>query len=174
MSLFYGVVTGILFGFFMQKAQVLRYDRQIGALRLIDMTIIKFMLSAIIVGSIGIYLLKDAGLIKLSMKPTSIGAQVIGGLIFGIGWALLGYCPGTAAGALGEGRMDALWGILGMLFGGALYAEIHPFMNAHIIGIGDYGKIGLPQLTGLNHWTVILVLAVLSILLFWLFEKKHL
>jgi len=174
MSLVYGLITGILFGILMQKAQVLRYDRQIGALRLLDMTIVKFMLSAIIVASIGIYLFRDLGLIKLSMKSTSIGAQVVGGLLFGAGWGLLGYCPGTAAGAFGEGRMDGLWGILGMLCGGALYAEIHPFMDAHIIRIGDYGKIGLPQLTGLNHWVIILVLAVLSILLFRFFERKKL
>jgi len=171
MSLFYGIITGIIFGFLLQKAQVLRYDKQIGALRLIDMTILKFMLSAIVVASIGIYLCKDLGLIKLSIKSTSIGAQVFGGLLFGIGWGLLGYCPGTAAGALGEGRMDGLWGLLGMLFGGALYALIYPFMKAHIIGIGNYGKISLPQVLGLNQWIVIIALALLSFFLFRFFER---
>jgi len=127
-----------------------------------------------VVASIGIYLLKDLGLIKLSMKSTSIGAQLIGGSVFGIGWALLGYCPGTAAGALGEGRIDGLWGLLGMLFGGALYALIYPFMKAHIISIGNYGKIGIPQALGLNHWIVIIALTILSILLFRFFERKNL
>ena len=89
MSLMYGLVTGILFGILLQKAQVLRFDKQVGALRLMDMTIFKFMLSAIAVGTIGIYLLKDLGLIKLSLKGTSIGAQVLGGTLFGIGWAIL-------------------------------------------------------------------------------------
>jgi uncharacterized membrane protein YedE/YeeE len=90
----------------------LRYDKQLGALRLIDMTILKFMLSAIFVGYIGTYLFKDLGVIQLSIKSTSIGAQVVGGLVFGIGWGLLGYCPGTAAGAVGESRIDGLWGVL--------------------------------------------------------------
>lgn len=174
MSLLYGVITGIIFGFLLQKGQVLRYDKQIGALRLLDMTILKFMLSAIVVGSIGIYLLKDLGLIKLSMKSTSIGAQVVGGSLFGIGWGLLGYCPGTAVGALGEGRIDGLWGILGMLGGGALYATIYPFMKTHIISIGSYGKIGLPQAIGINHWIVVIVLAALTLLLFRFFERKKL
>lgn len=174
MSLIYGAVTGIIFGFLLQKAQVLRYDKQLGALRLIDMTILKFMLSAIVVGSIGIYLFKDLGVIQLSMKSTSIGAQVVGGLLFGIGWGLLGYCPGTSAGAMGEGRIDGLWGVLGMLCGGALYAVIYPFMKVHIIGIGKYGKIGVPQLIGINHWIVIIGLAVLTILLFRFFEKNNL
>ena len=173
MSLIYGVITGIIFGFLLQKAQVLRYDKQLGALRVIDMTIVKFMLSAIVVGSIGIYLFKDLGVISLDIKSTSIGAQVVGGLLFGIGWGLLGYCPGTAAGAIGEGRIDGLWGVLGMLCGGAVYAVVYPFMKTHIISIGKYGKLSVPQLIGINHWIVITVFAVLTILLFWLFEKKN-
>jgi hypothetical protein len=174
MSLFYGIVTGIIFGFLLQKAQVLRYDKQVGALRLIDMTILKFMLSAIVVASIGIYIFKDLGVVKLSIKATSIGAQLVGGALFGIGWGLLGYCPGTAVGALGEGRIDSLWGILGMLGGGGLYAVIYPFMKAHIVSIGSYGKISLPQVIGINHWIVIIILTVLSGLLFRFFEEKNL
>ena len=69
-SLFYGLITGILFGFFLQRGKVLRYDQQIGALRLMDMTILKFMLTAILVGSLGIHLLYDLGLAKLSIKAT--------------------------------------------------------------------------------------------------------
>ena len=174
MSLFYGVITGIIFGFLLQKAQVLRYDKQVGALRLLDMTILKFMLSAIVVASIGISFFTDLGMIKLSIKSTSLGAQVAGGSLFGIGWGLLGYCPGTAAGALGEGRIDGLWGILGMLCGGALYAVIYPFMKAHIIGIGNYGPIVIPQIIGINHWVVVALLAGLTIVLFRWFERKGL
>ena len=174
MSLLYGVVTGIIFGFLLQKAQVLRYDKQVGALRLMDMTILKFMLSAIVVATVGIYLFKDLGMIKLSVKSTSIGAQVVGGLVFGVGWGLLGYCPGTAAGALGEGRIDGLWGVLGMLCGGALYAAIYPFMKTYVISVGDLGKISIPEIIGINHWIVVIVLAVLTLLLFRLFEIKKL
>ncbi len=174
MSLFYGIVTGIIFGFLLQKAHVLRYDKQIGALRLMDMTIIKFMLSAIMVASIGLYLFKDLGLINLSMKATSLGAQLVGGTLFGIGWGLLGYCPGTAAGAVGEGRLDGLWGILGMLCGGALYAMAYPLTKTYIISLGNYGKIGLPQVLGLNHWIVILILTAFYILLFYFFERRNL
>jgi hypothetical protein len=66
--LFYGLITGILFGYFLQRGQVLRYDKQIGALRFVDMTIVKFMLTAIFVANVGIYLLFDLGLVKLSIK----------------------------------------------------------------------------------------------------------
>lgn len=173
MTLGYGLITGIFFGILLQKAQVLRYDKQVGAMRFLDMTIFKFMLSSIIVSAIGIYLLKDLGLIKLSVKGTSIGAQLVGGSLFGIGWGLLGYCPGTAVGAIGEGRLDALWGILGMLCGAALYAEVYPFMKAKIITLGNYGKLTLPQALGVSHWLVIVVFALIVLAMFYLFEKKN-
>ncbi len=112
-ELLIGAITGILFGFIMQKAQVIRYDRQLGALRLQDMTIVKFMLSVIIVSMVGIYLLHDLGLIKLSIKSFVVGGNVLGGLIFGIGWAIVGYCPATAMAALGEGRFDSVFGLVG-------------------------------------------------------------
>ena len=113
--LIYGLITGILFGFLLQKGRVLRYDKQLGALRLTDLTIFKFMGTSVIVAMIGVYLLVDLGLVKLDLLPTVLGKNVLGGLLFGVGWAVLGYCPGTSAGAAGEGRWDALFGALGMV-----------------------------------------------------------
>src|SRR3989339_915547 len=169
-----GAVTGILFGFFMQKAQVIRYDRQLAALRLRDMTIVKFMLSTILVAMVGIYLLFDLGLVKLSVKPLILGGNVLGGLIFGIGWGIVGYCPGTAMGALGEGRYDSAFGLLGMILGAGLYAEAYPLMKETVLTWGDFGKITLPVVLGINHWIVIVILVALFVGLFRWFEKKGL
>ena len=173
-QLIYGLVTGILFGFFLQRGQVLRYDKQIGALRLMDMTILKFMLTTVLVGSVGIYLLKDLGLVKLSIKPTILGATIIGGLIFGLGWGLLGYCPGTSMGAIGEGRWDGLWGVLGMLAGASVYAEAYPLMKRTVLTWGDLGKITLPGILGINHWIVVPIFILAGVGLFYWFEKKNL
>jgi len=174
MMLFYGLITGILFGFLLQKARVIRYDKQLGALRLIDMTIVKFMLSTILVAMVGTYLLKDLGLVKLSIKPTILGSVILGGLIFGIGWAFLGYCPGTSLGALGEGRYDAIWGILGMLVGAGLYGEAYPAMKETVLKWGDFGKITLPEILGVNHWILILIFLIGGVMLFRWFEKRGL
>ncbi len=170
----FGLITGILFGFLLQKARVIRYDKQLGALRLMDMTIVKFMLSTVLVAMVGTYLLKDLGLVKLSIKPTLLGGVILGGLLFGIGWGLLGYCPGTALGALGEGRVDALWGILGMLVGAGLYAEAYPFLKKTVLTWGDLGKITFPQVLGVSHWIIIPIVVVGGLLLFRWFEKKGL
>jgi uncharacterized membrane protein YedE/YeeE len=172
--LIYGFVTGILFGFLLQRGQVLRYDRQLGALRLLDMTIVKFMMSSILVAMVGVYFLYDLGLVKLSLKPTELGGNIVGGLLFGVGWGLFGYCPGTAMGAVGEGRWGALWGILGMLAGAALFAEAYPFLKSTVLTWGNLGKITLPQLLGVNHWPVIVVFVISTLGLFYWFEKKGL
>jgi hypothetical protein len=173
-ELVFGFITGIIFGFLLQKGRVIRYDKQIGALRLIDMTIVKFMLSSVLVAMVGVYLLKDLGLAKLSLKATVLGGNIIGGLVFGVGWGLFGYCPGTAVGALGEGRWDVVWGLLGMLTGAALFAETYPVLKTSVLTWGNYGKITIPQILGVNHWFVIAAFIIIGILMFRWFEKKGL
>ena len=170
--LIWGFITGIIFGFLLQKGQVLRYDKQLGALCLKDFTILKFMLSTVLVAMVGIYLLHDFGLVELKLKPTVLAANIIGSLIFGAGWGLLGYCPGTAVGALGEGRWDSLFGIIGMLFGAAIYAEVYPALKTNVLAWGNFGKITLPGVLGINHWIVIVVLTIAFCSLFYWFEKK--
>ena len=169
-----GLLTGMLFGFLLQKARVVRYDKQIGALRFQDMTIVKFMFSAIIVGMVGIHFLDLFGLVRLLYKPVVLGENITGGLLFGLGWGLLGYCPGTQGGALGEGRWDALWGILGMIVGAGLYAETYPFLMKNILNWGNFGYLTIPQLFGVNRWIVIIVFIAGVLALFRWFEKKGL
>ncbi len=108
------------------------------------------------------------------MRPLAWGPVIIGGGLFGIGWGLLGYCPGTAWGALGEGRIDAFWGILGMMFGAAIYAEMFPFFQRTVLTWGNTKVYTLPQVLHINHWFVIPVFVVGVIFLFRWFEKKGL
>jgi hypothetical protein len=173
-TLLCGLLTGMIFGFLLQKGRVLRYDMQLGALRLSDMTIVKFMLTTILVNMVGVCVLRDLGQARLSVKPTLLGADILGGIVFGLGWGLLGYCPGTSGGALGEGRWDALWGILGMLLGAGLYAEAFPWLKTTVLTWGDLGKLTLPQALGVNPWFVIVPILIGSLWLFVWFEKKGL
>lgn len=167
-----GLITGFFFGFLLQKSRVLRYDTQIAAMLFKDMTIFKFMLSAIIVGMVGILLLNDLNLIKLSHKSMNLGGLIVGGSLFGIGWAIMGFCPGTSIGALGEGRWHALFGIMGMIIGAAIYAEMYPFFKSTVLSWLDLGKISLPEWLGLNQWLVAVILILLFIALFRFFESR--
>ena len=169
-----GLVTGVIFGFLLQKGRVLRFEKQLGALRLQDFTIIKFMLSSILVGMFGLLILQQAGWIALSHKSFNVGAVVIGGALFGVGWAVAGYCPGTSVGAVGEGRWHALFAIAGMLAGAALFAEAYPWLKKTVLAWKDFGKIGLPDLLGINPWWCALGLAILYLGLFVWFERRRL
>lgn len=169
-----GLVTGLLFGFLLQKGEVLRFERQVGFMLLKDMTIIKFMMTAVLVGMVGIYACHTVGLISLSVKATNLAAIVVGGLLFGIGWAIAGYCPGTSIGALAEGRIHALWAVLGMLTGAALYAEAYPLMKQTVLTWGNFGTITLPQVLGLSPWVVIASFILVGLGLFAWFERKGL
>lgn len=173
-TLINGLITGILFGFFLQKGRVVRYDKQVGALRLLDMTILKFFFAAILTGMVGVAVLHRMGIAPPMILPTNIGANVIGGLTFGIGWAIIGYCPGTSLGALGEGRIDAFWGILGMLAGAALFAEVFPLMNETVLTWGSEGSVTIPDALGINPWIVIIAFVLGGLGLFIWLERKGL
>ncbi|MBN2644055.1 MAG: YeeE/YedE family protein [Desulfuromonadaceae bacterium] len=174
MELFLGLITGILFGFFLQKAEVLRFEKQVRFMLLKDLTIIKFMGTAVLVGMVGITALNQMGVIALSLKATNVAAIIMGGLLFGVGWAVAGFCPGTAVGALAEGRMHALWALLGMLFGAAAYAEAYPVLAKTVLTWGDYGKLTLPQVLGVSPWLIIAAFVAGMLLLFWQAERKGL
>jgi len=144
-DLLLGLITGILFGFFLQKGRVVRFDKQVGAMLLKDMTIVKFMLSAILVGMVGIQVLTGAGIIAVSHKTMNVGGVLVGGALFGCGWAVMGFCPGTSLGALGEGRWHAVFAIAGMVVGAAVYAELYPFSNPLFWHLRTLGKSGWPK-----------------------------
>ncbi|HHN48437.1 MAG TPA: YeeE/YedE family protein [Bacteroidales bacterium] len=169
-----GLITGVVFGFLLQKGRVIRFEKQVGALLIKDMTILKFMLSAILVGMVGIFILSDMGVTTLSHKPMNVGAVVIGGILFGIGWAVMGFCPGTSSAALGEGRLHALFAILGMLVGAAVFAELYPFLSSTVMTWKDFGKIGLQDAFSVSHWVLVPIFWAAVIGLFFLFEKKGL
>lgn len=169
-QLLIGLGIGFLFGFLLQKGNVTEYDVIVGQLLFRDFTVIKIMVTAMVTGMIGVHLLCDAGLAKLHPKPGSVGMTLVGGLIFGVGFALLGYCPGTIAAAVAQGKMDAFVGGLGgIIVGAGLFAHAFPFLARTILPKGDFGAATFPELLKVNPWVVIVPLSALLIgLLIWL------
>jgi uncharacterized protein len=164
-----GLFTGILFGFLLQKGGVTQYDVIIGQLLLTDFTVVKIMLSAVATGMVGVHLLRSFGLAALHPKPGSFGSSVIGGLVFGIGFGLLGYCPGTLAGAVGQGSLDALFGgLIGALVGAGLFSELYPKLEGAILNKGYFGEMTWPNLLRVNPWAIIIpVVVLITLFLFW-------
>ena len=122
-----GLATGVIFGFLLHKGGATKYDVIIGQLLLRDFTVVKIMLSAVVTGMLGVHLLRSLGLARLHPKPGSWGATAVGGLIFGLGFATLGYCPGTISAAVGQGWLDALvGGLAGIILGAGIFASMYP------------------------------------------------
>ncbi|MDO9550622.1 MAG: YeeE/YedE thiosulfate transporter family protein [Methanoregula sp.] len=159
-----GLLFGICFGFLLQKGGVTSYDVIEGQLLLTDFTVLKLMLSAVIVGMAGFYLLRHFGFVQLHAAEGSVGRNVIGGLIFGVGFALLGYCPGTVAGAVGTGALDALFGgMIGLLIGAGIFAEIFPRIKTGILEWGKFPAVTVPEFLHLNVWVVVILMEVFMI-----------
>lgn len=164
--LVWGLLFGIVFGFLLHKGGATKYDVILGQLLLTDFTVVKIMLSAVITGMLGIHFMKARGWVTLSIKSGSLGMNVVGGLIFGVGFAVLGYCPGTIAGAVGNGYLDALvGGLAGIIVGSGLFAALYPRLKNGILAKGDFGDLTLPRLFKVNDWVVVVPVAVGLVLL---------
>ncbi len=168
--LLWGLAFGIVFGFLLQKGGATKYDVIVGQLLLTDFTVLKIMLSAVLIGMPGIYAMKTLGWVELNPKSGSAGMNIIGGLIFGVGFAVLGYCPGTIAGAIGDGALDAaIGGLAGILIGSGLFAALYPRLSQGILKKGDFGDMTFPRLFKVNDWVIVVpVAALIFFVLFWL------
>ncbi len=166
-----GFLFGLAFGFLLQKGGVAKYHVLIGVLLLEDFTVIKVMLSAVVVGMVGVFAMYRLGMVKLHVKPTRYAANVLGGLMFGVGFALLSYCPGTGAAALGQGNLDALAGILGLMAGSYLYAEASGLLGRTVLKWGDRGKLMLPELVGVSLAPFVLVFVPLLVVALVVLER---
>jgi len=120
-------------------------------------------------GVLGLYFLHINGKVKFHIKPTKTASNILGGLIFGVGFALAGYCPGTGAAALGQGDLLAIVFMLGLVGGSYIFAELSGFTKKTIDTWGDKGKLTLPAVLGVGTKKFVIVFAtILSILLFFL------
>ena len=146
-----GLAFGLVFGFLLQKGRVAKFGVIVRQFLLRDWTVAKIMGTAILVGAAGIYAMLPAGLVSLHVKPLMLGGVLIGGAFFGVGIALLGYCPGTCVAACGEGRRDAMVGVAGGIAGSAVfvvgYALLHPLQQ-----LGDFGELTVAGATGSSPW----------------------
>lgn len=160
-KLLQAAVFGLTFGFLLQKGGVGKYHVLEGQLLFQDFTVVKVMLTAVLVGMIGIYFLHKRAGTKLHIVPTKVGANIAGGLIFGAGFALSGYCPGTGAVALGQGDVLAILCIIGLVAGSYAYAEGSRYLKDTIEKWGEKGKLTLPSLLHTTSGAVVAALTVL-------------
>jgi hypothetical protein len=166
LNLAYGLATGLVFGFLLQRGGVASYRVIVGQFLMKDHTVLRTMLTAVVVGAIGVWAMHLTSGVPLHVKSTDVLANIVGGGLFGFGMLLLGYCPGTGVAALGNGSRHVLFGVLGMLAGAAVYAEIYPLLEGNILSVWSFGKITFPSATGLSPWLFIAALTLLAAIIF--------
>ena len=157
-KILFGLVVGFLFGYILTRTGITKYPRVMGMLLLKDFKILKFMLTAVIGSMLLFYALGDLGFLTLSLKSLDWG-KLVGGLIFGTGMGMLGYCPGTMAARIGEGKKEAILALFGMAFGIFIYALLIKPIKETLLSSEITGDISV--LLGVNHWFIIIPAAFL-------------
>lgn len=158
-----GFFTGVAFGVLLQKGRVAKHSVIISQLVLRDNTVVKIMLTAVAVGAVGFWALSGVGVTPVEVKPAEIGGVLLGALLFGIGMAVLGYCPGTTMAAVGEGNRDALVGVLGMFAGAFAFVRLFPALEHIQSAIADLGELTLPNATETPPFVWVALLGALAI-----------
>ena len=142
MKLFYGLLAGITMGVLIQRVGASNPRMILASLRLRDLTIIKFMATTIAVASVLVYLAGGLGLsMNMDVKPTYVLGVAIGGLIFGAGFAIGGFCPGTCVVGSAEGRRDAWVALLGGVVGALAFTLMYRMIETPLIKPLAYGRI---------------------------------
>lgn len=147
-------IFGLLFGFILHKSGASNPQHIINMLRLKDFRLVKIILLAIGFSSLLLFTLSSFGIVEphFSVKTAYVGV-LVGGLIFGIGWAVSGFCPGTSVAALGAGRKDAFVFIGGGLIGAFIFMLIYgSIKNTALFDKLFGGKATLAN-TGIEKYT---------------------
>ncbi len=161
-----GLFSGIAFGFVVQRVGATDAHRMARSHLMLDADIPRFMMLAVALSAVGLFGLQSVGVGRVVPLPTSIVATGLAAVIFGIGWGLTGYCPGTTWAAAGEGRMDAVFALLGGLAGAALFAHLHEWLVPLLYDPTNVGQITLTDLFG-NQAVAVTMLVVVFGLCTW-------
>ncbi len=140
-------VIGIIFGGIIQYSRVDKFEKIAGFAMMKDTIVPKMLFFAIGLTAIFLYFEIKMGWASYHIKPIMLQGLILGGIIFGIGMAIMGKCPGTGPISIAEGRIDVLVGAIGGIFGGYLFTKyydsfFHPLMGESL------GKTTLVDVTG--------------------------
>jgi uncharacterized protein len=144
----FAVLVGFGFGFVLEGAGFGSAKKLTGQFYLRDMTVLKVMFTAIVTAMLGLTVLRAVGVLDFDsvyVNPTHLGPQVVGGLIFGAGFVIGGYCPGTAVVGAATGKLDALTFLVGIGAGVLAYATTYPRIEA-------FAKSGSGERQLLTDW----------------------
>ncbi len=163
------LVVGFFFGVCLEQAGFGSSRRLAGIFYFRDMTVLKVMFSALITAMIGLLYFLGMGWIspeQLYFMPSVYGAQIVGGLIFGVGFVVSGWCPGTAAVGLASGKVDALLFLLGAVVGSVLFNELFSVLEP-LYQWGESGVRFAFDALGMSSSAFALLFTCVAVACFW-------
>ena len=166
------LMIGAGFGFALERAGFSSSRRLAGVFYFTDMAVVKVMFTALITALLGLSYLSATGLIqfdRIFLMPTIYGAQIIGGLLFGIGFVMGSWCPGTAAAGAACGKIDAIVFLGGAIGGSILFNEIFPIIKP-LYNMGNCGTQMLYENLGISRTLFVFLFTLLAVAAFWLCE----
>ena len=160
------LAIGFAFGWLLQRGGLSRYDRIVNIYRFRDLAVLRVLLAAIATGAVLVVATRALGWLDAAPVPTTLlGAALLGGVVFGMGMALSGFCPGTIAAGAGEGRLDYLIaGSLGIYTGVVAFGLAWPRLAPALAHVGALGITTLPRLLGVSPWLFTVLLAEIAAL----------
>ncbi len=167
------VVLGAGFGAALERGGLGDGRKLSGQFYLRDLTVFKVMFTAIVTAMLGLYWFERLGLLDRSAllaPPTYVLPQLVGGLIFGAGFVLAGYCPGTSCIAGVSGRLDGLAALLGMIAGMLVFGEAAPALGRMVDATPMPGAT-LPALLNLPSGVAVGGIALLALGAFLLIDR---
>jgi uncharacterized protein len=157
-----GIAMGIVFGFALEKSRVFEPGVIVGQMQLRNFIMLKVFLTAVATGAVVLAVLNGLGYVKLQPKAAAYAADAVGGLLLGAGISLSGACPGTTLAQIGAGYRDALFTLVGGLFGAVTYSYAQPALANTFLGQNG-PKLIFSDLVGVPYWIAALVLAAVIV-----------
>lgn len=162
---------GLGFGWFLERAGFGSARKLTAQFYFRDLAVLKVMFTAIVTAMVGLFLLSAMGLVDLAqvtLKPTVLGANILGGLVLGVGFVIGGYCPGTSVASAATGRIDAWTYLAGMLAGMFAFGEVlgvFPGLHA-LLDDSESPRLTLAALTGIPYGALVLAVVVMAVAAF--------
>jgi uncharacterized protein len=170
-SLFVALVIGFFFGFVLERAGFGDSRNLTNIFYFRDMRVLKVMFSAMVTAMIGLIILSRVGLfdysllLQYSLLETYLWPQLAGGVLFGLGFVVGGYCPGTAIVGLVSGKLDSLVFLGGMVVGIWGFAAGFPLWGSFYKS-SDLGRITLWQSFGIPMELMAGIIVVMALAAF--------
>ena len=159
-----GIAMGIVFGFALEKSRVFEPGIIVGQMQMRNFIMLKVYLTAVATGAVVLAFLNGFGYVKLQPKAALYAADIVGGLLLGAGITLAGACPGTTLAQIGAGYRDALFTLLGGLFGAVAFSYAQPALSKTFLGATG-PKLIFTDLIGVPYWIGALVLAAVIVVI---------